>query len=678
MSSARLHMTSMPLSRDKADTMLLLASALLVLAPHAAHLPLWVSLLCGVTLAWRALITLSGRRMPPALVLLPLAAGAMLGVQFSYDTLLGKDAGVAMLVLLVTFKMLEMHARRDLYVVIFLCFFLALTNFFYAQGIGTALVMLVSVLLLLTTLVSFGFTGAVPPLRARLGLAARMLAFAAPLAVLLFVVFPRIQGPLWSMPGDSTSARSGLSDQMAPGQMSNLALSDEPAFRVRFFGRPPENAQLYWRGPVLDAFDGRTWTRGRIRSSGRDLHLAVGQPALEYEVTMEPSISRWVFTLEMPGELPEVPGHQVRLSSQFELTSDAPLETRLRYRASSHTDYALQRGDALENAERWLLLPYGFNPRALAEGRALRALPDPFARVQAVLARFREQPYSYTLEPPLLGRHTVDEFLYASRAGFCEHYSGAFVFLMRAAGVPARVVTGYQGGEINQLDGFMTVRQSDAHAWAEVWLAGRGWVRVDPTAAVAPERVNRGMNASVPRPAPFGIDALRGIGRLGEGNALLGRLRDAVNAANNGWNQWVLNYTPERQRGVVQALQDNLFGWPAFALLGAACLLLLLLRILRRRREIHPVDALYSALCKRLAQAGLPRADDESPSAYAARIAGAGEHGPGAISGTIRLAAPARAAALEFLRRYSAWRYAPPRPDPRLTATLKSLLSQVR
>ena len=665
----------LPLSRDKADTMLLLASALLVLAPHAAHLPLWVSALCAVTLLWRALITLRGRRMPPSLVLLPIAAGAMIGVQFSYDTLLGKDAGVAMLVLLVAFKMLEMHARRDLYVVIFLCFFLVLTNFFYAQGIGTALLMVASVLLLLTAQMSFAFTGAVPPLRTRLGMAARTLAFAAPLAALLFVVFPRIQGPLWGMPGDSGSGKSGLSEQMAPGQMSNLALSEEPAFRVRFFGHAPDKAQLYWRGPVLDVFDGLTWSRGQGRVSGRNLHLAVGEPAHDYEVTLEPSQSRWVFALEMAGELPEVPGHQVRLSSQFELTSDAPLDARLRYRASSHTDYALQRGEQLENAERWLLLPYGFNPRALAEGRALRRLSEPSERLLAVLRHFRDEPFSYTLEPPLLGRHTVDEFMYGTRAGFCEHYAGAFVFLMRAAGVPARVVTGYQGGEINPLDGFMTVRQSDAHAWAEVWIAGRGWMRIDPTAAVAPERIQRGLGASVPRPAPFGIDALRGMNPFaGEGHAWLARLRDAVNAANNGWNQWVLNYTPERQRDVVQGLQDKLFGWPFAVLLTLACATLLIVRFLRRRREIDPVDALYSTLCKRLGQAGLARAADESPSAYAARLA----LDSNATVPAGKLAPQARAAALEFLRRYSAWRYAPPNADPRFTATLKKLLSQVR
>ena len=661
------------LPRDKADTLLLLGSALLVLAPHTAHLPLWVSLLCAATLAWRATVTLRGKRMPPTLVLLPIAAAAMAGVQFSFGTILGRDAGVAMLVLLVAFKMLEMHARRDLYVVIFLCFFLALTNFFYAQGIGSALLMVASVLALLTTQLSFQFTGRVPPLRARLGLGLKMLLFAAPIAVLLFVVFPRLGGPLWSMPGGEGGGgggKSGLSDRMAPGQMSNLAMSNDPAFRVRFHGPAPAKGQLYWRGLVLDAFDGVAWTRGGSAPARASVPLRVRGEPQRYEVTLEPSDTRWLFTLEMPRHLPAIAGQKVSVSHQLEMTSSRPLAQRVRYTMASYPAYTLDRPDALDDPNQWLLLPYGFNPRALAAGLALRREPEPARRVNAVLRQFREQPFSYTLEPPLLGRHSIDEFLYGTRSGFCEHYSGAFVFLMRAAGIPARVVTGYQGGELNPIDGYMTVRQSDAHAWAEVWMQGRGWVRVDPTAAVAPERVRRGLASAVEAPAPFGIDALRGMSMFDLGrDSVLGRLRNAIGAVNNGWNQWVLNYTPERQRGVLKNLQSSLGGWRFIALITFAGGVLLLGRFLLRRREIDPIEAVYSSLCKRLAHLGLARAADEGPTSYAARIAA-----------TQQLAPPSREAAAEFLRRYSAWRYAPPQPQAslRLAATLKSLLSQVR
>ncbi|MCC2954559.1 DUF3488 and transglutaminase-like domain-containing protein [Massilia sp. IC2-477] len=673
MSALRSALRSLP--RDKADTLLLLGSALLVLAPHVSHLPLWVTLLCAATLLWRAVITLRGKRMPSTMVLLPIAAGAMAGIQVSYQTLLGRDAGVAMLVLLVAFKMLEMHARRDLYVVIFLCFFLVLTNFFYAQGIGTALLMVVAVLALLTTQLSFQFTGAVPQLRARAGMAAKMLLFAAPLAVALFFVFPRLGSPLWGMPGagGNSGGKSGLSDRMAPGQMSNLAMSDEPAFRVRFEGQVPPKEQLYWRGLVLDAFDGLAWTRGGSIPTKSGNSLSVRGQAQRYEITLEPSETRWLFTLEMPGHMPEVAGYRVRASHQLELSTVQPLTQRVRYSMISYPDYALDGRTALDDPSQWLLLPYGYNPKALAAGLALRREPLPARRIEQVLRQFREQPYRYTLEPPLLGRHSIDEFLYGTRAGFCEHYSGAFVFLMRAAGIPARVITGYQGGELNPIDGYVTVRQSDAHAWAEVWLRGRGWVRVDPTAAVAPERVQRNLSAAVDPPAPFGIDALRGMPLFdGGGNALLGRLRDAIGAVNNGWNQWILNYTPERQRGFMQSLQSGFANWRVVALLMAGAAVLLLARILYLRREIDPIEAVYSSLCKRLAHLGLARAADEGPTAYAARIAA-----------TQQLAPPSREAAAEILRRYSAWRYAPPQPASaphgrQLAATLKRLLSQVR
>ena len=664
------------LPRDKADTLLLLASAVLVLAPHAAHLPPWVSLLCAVTLLWRAAITLQGKRMPSSLLLLPLAALAMAGVAHNYQTLLGRDAGVAMLVLLVAFKMLEMHARRDLFVVIFLCFFLVLTNFFYEQGIGSALLMAASVLTLLTAQMSFQFSGTVPPLRQRFLMSARLLALAAPLALALFFLFPRLEGPLWGLPGDAASARSGLSETMAPGTMASLAQSAEPAFRVRFDAAPPPQEQLYWRGPVLGDYDGRTWTRARAArppAAGtgplpQSVALSVSGTPIGYEVTLEPSRSRWLFALEMPQRLPELDGNLAQVSGEFELTTALPVEARLRYRLASFVDYRLQAPGVPDDAGQWLQLPGNGNPRALMAGLALRAEPDPRQRVVAVLNRFRRENYVYTLSPPLLGRDAVDGFLYGSRAGFCEHFAGSFVFLMRAAGVPARVVTGYQGGELNPIDGFMTVRQSDAHAWAEVWLERRGWVRVDPTAAVAPERVRRGLDQALPPAPAFGLEGLGRLMRLdADSHPWLAQLRYAAGALNNGWNQWVLNYSPQRQRSLVERVQASLLDWRLPLGVAVLATVLLLLRTLRHRREIDPIDALYSALCARLARMGLARSADESPSMYAARIAASGQ-----------LAPPVQAATAEFLARYGAWRYAPRRDHAPLVATLKRLLSQVR
>jgi transglutaminase-like putative cysteine protease len=658
------------LPRDKADTLLLLAAALLVLAPHAGHLPPWVTALCATTLAWRAAITWRGARLPPALLLLPLAAGAMGGIWLSFHTLLGREAGVAMLVLLVAFKMLEMRARRDLFVVIFLCHFLLLTSFFYAQGIGNALMMALSVVVLLGAQLSFQFTGARPPLRRRLWLGTRTVLLATPLALLLFFVFPRLQGPLWGMPNDATQGRSGLSNSMAPGNLSNLAQSNEPAFQVQFLDPAPPQSQLYWRGVVLGAFDGRTWTQVARAPHGQALARSGMQlpgRAVRHRVTLEPSGRRWLFALDLPAAPPQMAGNPSAASPEMELSAAYPIEQRVRYQVSSHPAYRLQAEAELAGAERWLALPAGFNPRALAAGAALARQADPARRVNALLRRFNTDGFSYTLEPPLLGRDSVDQFLFDTKAGFCEHYASAFVFVMRAAGVPARVVTGYQGGEVNLVDGMMTVRQSDAHAWAEVWLAGRGWLRVDPTAAVAPERVQRGAAHAGTRKNLFGIEGLGQLIDFGAGrDSLLAHLRFQMSALDNGWSQWVLNYTAERQQGVTEALKSGLLGWRLPAALAAGALLLALAHALGRRRRGDPVDALYSALCLQLARLGLARGADEGPNGYRERID---------IS---RLEPRHKNAAAQFLRLYSAHKYGAQPSDPGLAATLKNLLTKFR
>jgi transglutaminase-like putative cysteine protease len=662
---ARLRKLAKGLSRDKADTLLLLAAALLVLAPHAGHLPLWVSALCGATLAWRVLITMRGTRMPPALVLLPLAVSAMAGILITYKTLFGRDAGVAMLVLLVTFKMLEMRVKRDLFVVIFLCYFLVLTNFFYSQSILTALQMALTMVVLLTAQLSYQFTGAVPPLRRRLQMGAKILVLALPLSVLLFYGFPRIEGPLWGMPGDANAGRSGLSNSMSPGNLSNLAQSEETAFRVRFFDPVPAQVDLYWRGVVMGNFDGRTWSQVRPSPVVLKAAVQVRGKAVRHQVTLEPSNSRWLFALDLPGALPLLTRHQAKWSPELEMTAQSALDQRVRYDVASFTDYRLDASFTLQDALRWLALPDGFNPQALRYGQQLRREADPVRRAQLVLERFRRDNYVYTLEPPLLGRDAVDEFLFDTRAGFCEHYAGAFVFLMRAAGVPARVVAGYQGGEINPVDGYLTVRQSDAHAWAELWLPGRGWLRVDPTAAVAPERVRRSLARALPRTPPFGIAALSGLSELTNGkDSWLGKLRFQWSALNNGWNQWVLNYSPERQRGFLDSLADAFWN----ARTGAATLMVLLLLILanklRARGQGDPIDALYSALCGQLAAMHMARAVDEGPTAYAQRLA------------ALPLAAPQQAAIARFLALYSAHKYGPGLPQRNLATTLKRLLNE--
>ncbi|MES2118526.1 MAG: DUF3488 and transglutaminase-like domain-containing protein [Pseudomonadota bacterium] len=654
------------LPRDKADTLLLLAAALMVLAPHFAHLPPWTSAAVCATLLWRAAITWLGKRMPPLWLLLPLSVLSMAGVYHSFHTLLGRDAGVAMLALLLAFKLLEMHARRDLFVVIFLSLFLLLTTFFYSQTMLTALSMLATLAVLLTAQLTFQYTGQVPPLARRLRTAGHIMLLAAPLAALLFIAFPRIQGPLWGLPGDARAGRSGMSDSMAPGNVSSLAMSDEVAFRVRFIDPQPAQSQLYWRGIVLGDYDGRTWTRvPRRRGPRHEVQLVARGPAVRHQVTLEPTGKRWLFALELTEPELDLPGYLSTSSEEVEYFATTPINERLRYDASAHLDYRIQADETPPAMARWLALPASFNPRTLALARTLRQ-PRPDDSVRAVLRLFRDEKFYYTLQPPLLGRDAVDQFLFDTRAGFCEHYAGAFVVLMRAMQVPARVVTGYQGGEYNPVDGYVTVRQSDAHAWAEVWLDGQGWRRIDPTAAVAPDRIEQNLARALPQNSLFGLGPLLAL--QNDPTSWLARLRFSVAAMNNAWNQWVLDYNPDRQRSFLEELSATLFQWRSAAGLALAAGLAALLRQRSVWRRQDPLERLYQAFCRQQARHGFGRRPDEGPLSYAARL----RHMPAATE--------KHAAMDEFLALYGALRYGRAHPTTRAASlrTLQTLLPRCR
>jgi transglutaminase-like putative cysteine protease len=671
---ARLDNVAARLTRDKADTLLLLLAALMVLAPHFGHLPLWATGTVCLALAWRAAITLRGSRLPPLWLLLPVSLLAMGGVFMSFRTLLGREPGVTMLALLLTFKLLEMHARRDLFVVIFLSFFLLLTNFFYSQTIGTALMMMATIIVLLAAQITFQFTGSVPPLSKRLKLAGRVFLVAAPLGVLLFIGFPRIQGPLWGLPGDANSGKSGMSDTMSPGSMSKLALSEDVAFRVNFGQTAPPQQQLYWRGPVLSRYDGRTWSRigqplypnalARLRRQ-----MEWRGPAYTYSVTLEPGRRQFLFMLEMSESGISIEDAGAAYTDELEHLVRARTDKRVRYSAVGHPEHTAQAGLAPEMLGRWLQLPPGYNPRTLAYAaqiQALRAAQGDDAAIAAVLENFR-RGFEYTLEPNLLGRDAVDEFLFESRRGFCEHFSGAFVYIMRAAGLPARVVTGYQGGERNPVDGYYTVRQSDAHAWSEVWLGPRrGWTRIDPTAAVAPERIRSSLAQTLPEAAPFGLQGLADLAR--DQNSWLAQMRFGISAVNNAWNQWILDYNPSRQQNFLRELAGALADWRLFAALALCIGLGVMLKLGRAGRARDPVDAAYRAFCRQLARHGLVKSPDEGPLSLSERVR------------QLNLPREKIAAMTGFLELYGALKYgAPPgQRNDNPVARLKSLLKQSR
>ncbi|MBG6078733.1 transglutaminase-like putative cysteine protease [Rubrivivax gelatinosus] len=549
------------MTREARDTLFLLAVIGWTLLPHAGHVPVWCSGLAAAILGWRAWLAVGNRPLPGrwVLVALLLAAGGL--TFWSERTLLGKEAGVTLIVVLMTLKTLELRARRDALVVFFLGFFVVLTNFLYSQSLLVAASMLLSVWGLLAALVLAHMPVGRPPLARAGALAARAALLGAPVMVVLFLLFPRF-GPLWGVPEDA-AGRTGLSGTMRLGGVASVANDETIALRVRFDGAPPPPEAMYFRGPVLGRFDGVDWTRLPDVPAGARVQV-LGTPR-HYEMTLEPSRLAMLPLLELTPATagPQLDGWSLRLRQDLQWQLDRPLSDRIRLQASAWTDYRHGPRRTTPELDDWRRLPPGYNPRTLAWAQALQARPelagaDARTLAAALLRHVADGGYGYTLEPGTYGRDAIDEFWLDRKLGFCEHFAAAFVVAMRAMGVPARIVTGYQGTDPAPVDGWWIVRQSNAHAWAEYWQPGDGWQRADPTAAVAPERVQRGR--SLP-PTP-GLVA----GTIGAVNpALAARLREAWETINNRWNQAVLNYSRQRQFDLLRALGVESPDWEDLA-----------------------------------------------------------------------------------------------------------------
>lgn len=607
----------------------LIACIFLVSAPHAEHLPIWVSALSTVMLSWRAYLSYTGNVLPKRWLLFLVTLVCVLAIALSFHTLFGREVGVTLLILLGSLKLLELREVRDATVLLYLCCFVIITNFFYSQSISTALFMLFSLLIIMTTWVHLQ-TGTLV-FKSRLRIAATILLQAIPLSLLIFVLFPRVQGPLWGMPQDAYGS-SGLSDTMSPGSMSKLTLSDAVAFRVTFNGQTPSPNQMYWRGPVLWDFDGRTWTRGHNATLQQPRLDKASQP-VSYAVTLEPHNKPWIFALDMPVKI-SIPAD---FAPDFQVLSRAPVYARLRYNSISVLSYLANLDEPPQQMRRALALPQGYNPRArqlaadwrkqiesqmtrtIGAGRRSRDEVDE-SIVKLALANFSQNKFEYTLEPPPLGINSVDDFLFETRKGFCEYYASSFVFLMRAAGIPARVVTGYQGGEFNDLGNYYVIRQSDAHAWAEVWLQDRGWVRYDPTAVIAPGRIQNGLAATLSDSA-----ALPFFARTQ--SSLLIKLRLNLDALTNQWNQWVLGYNTERQFAFLTRLGMEDITWQKLAMnmfAGVTLLVGIFTLIMLRRLQLRSTDEvqkIYLKFCKKLAKSGIERAPHEGAQDFANRAA---------------------------------------------------------
>jgi protein-glutamine gamma-glutamyltransferase len=592
----------------------LLVGIALTLMPQIARLPTWVTVIVAAMVVWRTRLALRDDPLPRKWLLLALVLASVFALYAHYRTVIGRDVGVSMLVLFLGLKMLETRNERDVVVVTFLCYFLLLTNFFYSQSPATGLHMAVTVIVLTAALV--GFNASHLRWQHTFKASGWMVLQGVPIAMALFVLFPRFDGPIWALPDLNRSATIGLSESMSPGSVSRLSQSDAIAFRAKFAAVPPHRSMLYWRGPVFPNFDGRTWAANERVASSVHLAVPMGQ-RVDYEVTVEPHDRNWLFALEMPTQIPA--GAFVTTDGQ--LLANKPIRTRWRYQASSSLEHRMRDGTSPAELRAALALPEGFNPKSLALGVEWRqALRSDRLIIERATAFFSSQGLGYTIAPPLLGRHTVDEFLFETKLGFCEHFASAFVVLMRAANIPARVVTGYQGGTINPIDGNLTVRQADAHAWTEAWLEDSGWIRIDPTASAVPARVEAGIAAAIPlsETLPFMIRP---------NIPFLAGLRHNWEAMLNNWNQWILGYDAARQQRLLQQL-----GMPSAsvqALLHATFiavsigLLVVTALILRARPPRNPIERLWLKFCRRLAAAGTVRLPAEGPHDFSMRAASA-------------------------------------------------------
>jgi protein-glutamine gamma-glutamyltransferase len=595
----------------------LIAAMAFVIAPHVLRLPSWVGLFCAAILLWRAWIAWAAIHFPSRLLVGLITLAVSVGTYLQYGRLMGRDAGVTLLIVMSVLKLLEMRTQREVTLTIFLGFFLVMTNFLFSQSIPLGLYMLACVWIFVATMIGFNHVGRTPTVRERLWPAAALVVQALPLMVAFFVLFPRTHGPLWALPQDARAGSSGLSDSMAPGNIAKLIQSDTVAFRVQFAQDPPPYKTLYWRGPVLVNFDGATWTMAEEAMFGRRPDYARHEQPVRYTVALEPHHKTWLFALDVPGALPP----DTRLRADLQLRSLRPIGERYRYEMLSWVDFRYGERTSRGALDRALAYPAQRNPRVVALGRQWAAETKDPRDILLKALRLYNREFSYTLEPPLLDPvNPYDDFVFHSKQGFCEHFSGSFALLMRAAGIPARIVTGYQGGEINPITRDLVVRQADAHAWVEVWLPGDGWTRIDPTSAVAPVRVEAGVNAAL---GPIGvIPTIISVDKLG----VLANLRFMWQAMNGQWDAWVVGYNMDRQRQFFAQLGFHDVDWRTLGfwllmatfVVGGAVTLGLLVRDRPPRADASL--AAWNRFCRKLAAAGLERAPHEGPLDYARRV----------------------------------------------------------
>ncbi|WP_198683223.1 transglutaminase TgpA family protein [Peristeroidobacter agariperforans] len=633
-----------------------IAGLALAAAPHFGHIAPWTMLIAALAAAFRMTAEVKRWPLPSRAVCTGIAFASLLGVLAGYRTLNGIDAGTSLLIVMAGMKLLETRTVRDLTVVVFLSYFALFAAFLYNQNMLLLPYMLLTAGLLTMTLMRIHQTEAMA-LREAATTTAKMFLQALPLAALLFLFFPRLPGQFWAVPARERSI-TGLSEEMTPGDVSDLSVSGAVAFRAKFEGDPPPPRERYWRGPVMHMFDGRTWRYGGASLTPQQ--VASSGSSYRYRISLEPQQRNWIFGLDMatgwdPRRAYRAEDFQLHArQQQISVLTSFDLESSPTYVTTGELRDDLRRLDTY--------IPRNRNRRTIELARQMRdRAGSDEAFIQSVLTKFGSEEYYYTLQPPALDLNAVDDFLFNSRRGFCEHFASAFTTMARSVGIPARVVTGYQGGEFNPMSGYLVVRQSDAHAWSEVWLEGRGWQRIDPTAAIAPERIESGLDAA--------ISAEEEVpGRMLRQSAVLSKLRMTWDAANTFWNDQIVEFGEAQQNWLLELFNIKNPRWQylgiglAITLIGFFAILSAYLAWKFKPRSRDPVAHVYEQLCRKLAKLGVPRLPHEGPNDYVARAA---------------QARPELAAQLAEVRSvYVGLRYGP-MPLPTQLSRLKFLVNQL-
>jgi protein-glutamine gamma-glutamyltransferase len=637
----------------------LLVAQVLVIIPHLGHLPLWIIGLWLGCAAWRVQIFRMRAGYPNAWAKAGLMLAAVVGVFFSRGSLIGLDAGVVLLIAAFVLKLVEMRSRRDALVLIFLGFFAVVTSYLFNDSMLAALFSLLPVMALLAALIGLQQSGLAAQPLATLRLAGGLLLQALPLMMVLFLFFPRM-GPLWSLPLPKDRSTTGLAESMTPADIAELSRSPALAFRASFSGPTPPRSELYWRALTLEDFDGRRWSQSNFTQQGPAPQWQKRGDSLSYSIIMQPSSQRWLFALDVAESSLE----QTRQMSDFRLQRSQPVERVLLYEATSWPDAVREPQLDAGAMRRNLRLPAEGEPRSRAWAAELgRQYPQPEQLVDALLAHFNREPYAYTLRPPALGQNNIDDFLFETRSGFCAHYAGAMTFILRAAGIPARVVAGYQGGELNSAGNYVQVRQFDAHAWVEYWLPERGWISVDPTFQIAPERIELGLEDALVdedflEDSPLSPLRYRQL-------AWLNQIRMGWDNLNYGWQRWVLGYQSAQQLKVLQRLLGRVDSQSlVLALVGGGGLLLSVLALWLFkpwRREVDVQQRLFRRFERLLQRQGVQRVPGEGARDFAARAA--------------RLLPQQAPEILAFAGAFEAQRYAGEEPVP---AQLRQMLRRLR